>query len=76
MYRLASDLEKAAASAREGTDFKKILSSMPIFPNLFITAVASGEQSGTFPDSLSDLAKLYQAETEFHTCFSGYWIQR
>ncbi|MCP4113158.1 MAG: hypothetical protein GY749_47785 [Desulfobacteraceae bacterium] len=38
-----------------------------IFPNPFITAVASGEQSGTLPDSLSDLVKLYQAETEFHT---------
>ncbi len=69
---LASDLEKAAASAEQGVSFTDILSSMAIFPNLYIAAAASGEQSGILPDSLFNLAKLYRSETEFH---SGLFLQ-
>ncbi|MCP4106509.1 MAG: hypothetical protein GY749_13410 [Desulfobacteraceae bacterium] len=61
-----SVLKKAGAYAREGADFETILSSMKVFPNLYIDT-CSGEKPDFLPDSLLALANIYKSEAEYNT---------
>jgi type II secretory pathway component PulF len=65
--RLSSDLERAAASAREGASLETTLSSVGVFPDLYKAAALTGEKSGMLPNTLSGLARMYRSETEYHT---------
>ncbi|MCP4687221.1 MAG: hypothetical protein GY859_04165 [Desulfobacterales bacterium] len=65
--RLSRDLKKAAAAAREGEELGGVLSSMAVFPDLFLASVDVGARGGSLPAILAKQANIYRTETEFHS---------
>ncbi len=83
---IASSLEKAEKSAREGTGLETLLDNMGLFPDLYMSAFHTGLKTGTLPECFSNLATIYRSETEHHSrlflrimeivliLFAGIWV--
>lgn len=63
---IASRLEKAENSAREGADLELLLTDMEIFPDLYRSAVYTGTRTGTLNDTLFRLSGIYKSQMEYH----------
>lgn len=61
---LAGPILREAPLMRQGARVAQVLHSAGVFPSTAVGMVATGEESGTLPESLRHLAGLYQSESE------------
>lgn len=63
-YILNNQIIECKESINRGNSISKSLESVNIFPSLFLTMIAIGEESGRLDDSLSSINKFYEQELE------------
>lgn len=63
-YILNNQIIECKESINRGNSISKSLDSVNIFPSLFLTMIAIGEESGRLDESLSSINKFYEQELE------------
>lgn len=63
-YILNNQIIECKESINRGNSISKSLECVDIFPSLFLTMIAIGEESGRLDDSLSSINKFYEQELE------------
>lgn len=63
-YILNNQIIECKESINRGNSISKSLESVNIFPSLFLTMIAIGEESGRLDESLSSINKFYEQELE------------
>ena len=66
-YILNNQIIECKESINRGNSISKSLDSVNIFPSLFLTMIAIGEESGRLDESLSSINKFYEQELENKT---------
>ena len=63
-YILNNQIIECKESINRGNSISKSLECVDIFPSLFLTMIAIGEESGRLDESLSSINKFYEQELE------------
>lgn len=63
-YILNNQIIECKESINRGNSISKSLESVNIFPSLFLTMIAIGEESGRLDESLDSINKFYEQELE------------
>lgn len=63
---IASRLDKAEKSAREGAELELLLAGIEVFPELYRSSIHTGLKTGMLPDTLFRLAGVYKSRMEYH----------
>lgn len=63
-YILNNQIIECKESINRGNSISKSLDSVNIFPSLFLTMIAIGEESGRLDESLDSINKFYEQELE------------
>lgn len=66
-YILNNQIIECKESINRGNSISKSLECVDIFPSLFLTMIAIGEESGRLDESLSSINKFYEQELENKT---------
>jgi type IV pilus assembly protein PilC len=63
-YKLNNQIIECKESINRGNSISKSLECVDIFPSLFLTMIAIGEESGRLDESLDSINKFYEQELE------------
>lgn len=72
---LRSALEDCRAAVERGETFAQALKKHPYFPAMTIALIGVGEESGRIEEALSEIADVYERETDEHLVYSTTFLE-